>query len=243
MSSAEVNKKLNNLDLQKAIESRRSMSTHLISSVQTSIHNLLTPPPSPESGCISPHSQLSLRNRLRISRATTSKSENAIVPRRRDSSVEKIHHPKNYRARPSYHHTPFQSKKSSLSPNYDDIEQLHRKSNDFLAHGDQSNTSLCEEEPAVKKPTVIKRIKQQQHEDPQRKAVLISKVMNAFMYGAMKKQSNQLQTVQMRIKMKNEECAARLILHSLLLNSYNRTRSELEQAQAENVHQNKTVNA
>jgi len=74
-----------------------------------------------------------------------------------------------------------------------------------------------------------------------RKKTLVLKVCIALTHAAIARRGKNIEDLEGKIKLKREECAARLILHHLLLNSWRNKKADLERATEENFQLGKTV--
>jgi len=71
--------------------------------------------------------------------------------------------------------------------------------------------------------------------DEERKKLLFRRVMNSFMLGALRRNTDRATQLQLRFQSKSEEAAARHILHALVLNCYKKTQKALEVARKDNL--------
>lgn len=77
--------------------------------------------------------------------------------------------------------------------------------------------------------------------DKERKKCIMTKLALAFVFRALRKRDHNLADIESRLLGKQQECAARLILHHMLLNSWRVAQRDLKDATVENSHLHKTV--
>jgi len=77
--------------------------------------------------------------------------------------------------------------------------------------------------------------------DSERKRLILRKGLCSFMYGALKRQGAKLELLEAQHNVKREECAARLIFHTLLLQTYRKVQEQLTQLTSENNQLKKSV--
>lgn len=111
---------------------------------------------------------------------------------------------------------------------------------DFItAMSNQTNEEMAAEgnirNLSVENDLLRKRIR-----DEKRRCTLY-RVANAFVFEAMRKRSRLLDQVEDNLLKRREECAARIILHHLLLNSWRTTKGQVTAITVENTQMHKTV--
>jgi len=143
-------------------------------------------------------------------------------------SMEDIHHPRNYRCgrmtTPALQKSPpvtaaLTASISSTSPSYGSCGGALMNiacSSAVRAGGNVENGSLYK------------------HLGEEKRARLLRKAAMIFLYGALKKSSERLTRSEEQHHLKSVECAARLILHNLLLNSWRKDRNRLTKLDLEN---------
>ncbi len=142
-------------------------------------------------------------------------------PRPAHSSMENLHRPKNYRNRTRF---------TCTQRMREEVQHRDRdRVRDSSTEGEKPNNITDENQMLY------------QALDRERQQLILRKGICIFMYGALRKQSDRVLQLETRNKGKTEECAARVILHSLLLNSFRKTQAQLNQILGENNQLQKSV--
>jgi len=135
-------------------------------------------------------------------------------------SMENIHHPKNYRSR-GFTPGPKHKRKSQFGASSPCSSPQAGPSR--LMHGIGSSGQVAADTKAL-----------QEYITEERRKSLVRKAVASFTFGALRKQSNRLIELEAFQRRKNEESAARLILHNLLLNAWRNTKQDLERLSTDN---------
>ena len=154
-------------------------------------------------------------------------------------SMENIHHPKNYR-RSGFTPSPKTRKVNNSDPS--PLNQNHNEC-DVRAGPSGSSRNMNMSNLSGSAAIAADSTALYQYIAEEKHKILLRKAVTTLVYGALKKQSHrvlQLETLRQR---KTEESAARLILHSLLLNSWRTARLELDRLSKENAQLSISVSA
>ncbi|CAL8109583.1 unnamed protein product [Orchesella dallaii] len=77
--------------------------------------------------------------------------------------------------------------------------------------------------------------------EEERKKNIFYQIVSAFVFAALKARSKKLDEVDEILQQRKEECAARMILHHLLLNSWKMTKGQVNAISSENTQLHKTI--
>jgi len=158
-------------------------------------------------------------------------------------SLENIYRPKNHRLGSTLNSQPKKTGRTSTSSNYSELKAAKAKSSRYLGKGDSRRNAerndswkldSSESSVNINNETLLKAL------DSERKKIVMNKVVCAFLSSGLQRRKNTIVQMEDHITVKTQECAARLILHHLLLNSWRHVQHDVERLSNENLQLQKS---